>query len=391
MTTHENPSQQPGHVADQRAAHEPDHVVVGAGAIGAHLARRLADRGDHVRVVTRSGNGPEHPRVECVAADASDVARLSSLAAGAQTIFNCANPPYPKWASAWPGLSHGVIGAAETTGARLVTIGNLYGYAADSSPMRATDELDPPTRKGAIRVATWHEALAAHDAGRIRATEVRASDFIGPGVGANGHAGDRFVPRILAGKRVSVLGRPDVEHSWSFVDDVVTTLVAVSCGRPCVRSGVARADRTPADVRAARRRSRVGCRRRAGRGEAPPPDAAEDRRVVQPDDSRAPGDAVPVRASVRDRRHRHDRDVRHRADTARRSAAGHDRVVSNGGTGRRLTDPSSPCAAASRRSTSPGCSVTSTVARSPVCSRPFSTPVFAMTLWKAVAVDERTG
>ncbi len=227
MTTHENPSQQPGHVADQRAAHEPDHVVVGAGAIGAHLARRLADRGDHVRVVTRSGNGPEHPRVECVAADASDVARLSSLAAGAQTIFNCANPPYPKWASAWPGLSHGVIGAAETTGARLVTIGNLYGYAADSSPMRATDELDPPTRKGAIRVATWHEALAAHDAGRIRATEVRASDFIGPGVGANGHAGDRFVPRILAGKRVSVLGRPDVEHSWSFVDDVVTTLVAV--------------------------------------------------------------------------------------------------------------------------------------------------------------------
>ena len=59
-------------------------------------------------------------------------------------------------------------------------------------------------------------------------TEVRASDFIGPGVGANGHIGDRFVPRLLAGKSISVLGRPDVEHSWTYVDDVVTTLLAVA-------------------------------------------------------------------------------------------------------------------------------------------------------------------
>ncbi len=228
MTTHSNPARPSDDTPDHAADHEVDHVVVGAGAIGANLARRLADQGDRVRVITRSGQGPVHPRVECVAADASDVARLSSLAAGAGTIFNCANPPYPKWASAWPGLSRGMIGAAEATGARLVTISNLYGYAADSSPMCATDELDPPTRKGAIRVATWHDALAAHDAGRIRATEVRASDFIGPGVGANGHTGDRFVPRILAGKSVSVIGRPDVEHSWTYVDDVVTTLLAVS-------------------------------------------------------------------------------------------------------------------------------------------------------------------
>jgi len=204
------------------------HVVLGAGAIGSNLARRLADRGERVRLITRSGSGPDHPRIERRAADASDAAQLAALAAGAATIFNCANPPYPKWASAWPALSSGVIAACETSGARLVTISNLYGYAADSSPMRATDELAPPTRKGAIRAATWHEALAAHDSGRIQMTEVRASDFIGPGVGANGHVGDRFVPRVLAGKGVSVLGRSDVAHSWSYVDDVVTTMIAVS-------------------------------------------------------------------------------------------------------------------------------------------------------------------
>ncbi len=204
------------------------YVVVGAGVIGSGVARRLADGGASVRLVTRSGSGPDHPGVECVAADASDAAQLGELAKGAGAIFNCANPPYSKWAEQWPALAAGTIGAAESSGARLVTMSNLYGYAADASPMRATDELDPPTRKGTIRAATWHEALAAHTAGRIRTTEVRASDFIGPGVGANGHVGDRFVPRLLAGKSVSVLGRSDVEHSWTYVDDVVTTLVAVA-------------------------------------------------------------------------------------------------------------------------------------------------------------------
>jgi len=36
------------------------------------------------------------------------------------------------------------------------------------------------------------------------------------------------VPRLLAGKSISVLGRADVEHSWTYVDDVVTTLLAVA-------------------------------------------------------------------------------------------------------------------------------------------------------------------
>lgn len=210
--------------------HHPNvqHLVVGAGAIGSRLALTLAASGDAVRLVTRSGSGPEHPGIERVASDASNRTALAELAQGAATLFNCANPPYPKWAEQWPPLANAMISACEASGARLVTLGNLYGYAADSSPMRATDELAPPTRKGAIRVAMWQDALAAHEAGRLSMTEVRASDFIGPGVGGNGHVGDRFVPRLLRGKSVSVVGRPDVEHSWTYVDDVVTTLIAVA-------------------------------------------------------------------------------------------------------------------------------------------------------------------
>jgi NAD(P)-dependent dehydrogenase (short-subunit alcohol dehydrogenase family) len=46
-------------------------LVIGAAAIGTATAQLLADRGERVRLVTRSGGGPEHPAVERVAADAS--------------------------------------------------------------------------------------------------------------------------------------------------------------------------------------------------------------------------------------------------------------------------------------------------------------------------------
>ncbi len=203
------------------------HLVIGAGAVGSGTARSLADAGQRVRVITRSGSGPDHPGIELVRADASDADHLTELAAGAATIFNCANPPYSAWATDWPPLASSLLTAAERTGARLATMGNLYGYPKGSSPMRATDELDPPSRKGAIRVAMWQQALEAHRAGRVEVTEVRASDFFGPGIGDSAHLGDRVVPRLLAGKSVSMLGDPDQPHSWSYIDDVCTTLAVL--------------------------------------------------------------------------------------------------------------------------------------------------------------------
>ena len=196
------------------------HTIVGAGAVGTGTARALIERGEQVRVVTRSGGGLDHPAAERVAADATDKARMIELAADCVAIYTCANPPYHKWASDWPPLSDSFLATAEATGARLVTMSNLYGYAEDSSPMKATDPLDAPTKKGAIRVDMWEKALAAHEQGRIQATEVRASDYFGPGLGDTAHLGDRFVPRVMKGKSAAVLGATDVKHSWTYIDDV---------------------------------------------------------------------------------------------------------------------------------------------------------------------------
>lgn len=204
------------------------HVIIGAGATGSATARLLATTGRTVRVITRSGSGPNLPGVELIAADATDQDQLIRLTADAEAIYNCANPPYHRWTTDWPPLAASLLAAAETNDAVLVTLSNLYGYAPPTTPMRATDPLDPPSIKGGVRAAMWADALSAHNQGRVRVTEARASDFIGPELGDTAHFGDRVINRILKGKSIQVVGDPDAAHSWTAVADVARTLVTLA-------------------------------------------------------------------------------------------------------------------------------------------------------------------
>jgi len=209
------------------------HVVVGAGAIGRGVAADLAGRGHRVRVVTRSGSDLAGG-VEGVAADAGDAEVMARLTEGANVIYNCANPAYHRWPLDWPPIAQSLLAAAETSGAVLVTVSNLYGYgpaprslgvaAYDAShPMTEATPLATTGRKGKVREQMWRDALEAHQEGRVRAVEIRASDYVGPG--AASVLGERAVPRLLRGKSVSVLGRTDRLHTWSFTQDVVRMVV----------------------------------------------------------------------------------------------------------------------------------------------------------------------
>jgi len=207
------------------------HVVVGAGPIGTAVAELLAARGDQVRIVTRAGSGPAEPRVERVAADASDAGRLAELTERAAVIYNCANPPYHQWPQLWPPIGASLLGAAEQSGAVLVTVSNLYGYGPapfpasydEAHPMTENTPLAASGRKGRVRAAIWRDALAAHQAGLVRATEVRASDYVGPR--ATSVLGERVIRQVLTGKAVRVLGRTDRPHTWTFTGDVAAMAV----------------------------------------------------------------------------------------------------------------------------------------------------------------------
>lgn len=202
------------------------HVVVGAGPVGSGLARTLVEAGHQVRVVTRSGSGPDHPGVERVAADASDADRLRRLSQGATALYNAANPPYTRWVSDWPPVAASLLRAAEANDAVLATVSNLYVYGRVDAPMTERTPLRPHDHKGRVREQMWREALRAHEQGRLRYVEVRGSDYP-DAPPATSHL-SRHVPAVLAGRRSRVMGSPDQPHSWTATADVVALVLAAA-------------------------------------------------------------------------------------------------------------------------------------------------------------------
>jgi nucleoside-diphosphate-sugar epimerase len=195
-------------------------VIVGAGSVGTIIAGRLAAAGEHVRLVSRSGGGPAHPRIERVTADASDAVALRGIAAGASVIYNCANPLYHAWPTAWPPINRALISAAAANDAVLAITGNLYGYGPVDRPMTEDMPLAATSRKGRVRVAMWQEALAAG----IRTFEARASDYISP----TSSIIEMALPALRAGKTARIPGGLDVPHTFTYIGDVAHTLITLA-------------------------------------------------------------------------------------------------------------------------------------------------------------------
>ncbi len=202
------------------------HVIVGKGPVGATTAELLAARGHRVRVLSRSG-GTSTDTVEHRRVDATDARALTEATRGAAALYNAVNPAYHRWATDWPPVAAALLTAAERTGAVLVTMSNLYVYGRPGRPMTPESPLAATDTKGRVRVAMWRDALAAHEAGRIRMAEARAGDFVGPQVPpAQSHL-VRQLPALRRGRRAWVVGDPDVPRSWTYLPDVAATLAVL--------------------------------------------------------------------------------------------------------------------------------------------------------------------
>jgi nucleoside-diphosphate-sugar epimerase len=202
------------------------HVIVGKGPVGSTTAAELAARGHSVRVLSRSG-GPSTGTVEHRQVDAADADAVTAATRGAAALYNAVNPAYHRWPTDWPPVAAALLTAAERTGSVLVTMSNLYGYGRPSGPMTPDTPLAATDTKGLVRIRMWREALAAHEAGRVRVTEARAADFVGPQVPAGGTHLGRQLTAIRKGRRAWVIGDPDAPRTWAYLPDVAATLATL--------------------------------------------------------------------------------------------------------------------------------------------------------------------
>jgi nucleoside-diphosphate-sugar epimerase len=199
-------------------------VVFGTGPAGRAVAAALVDQGARVRMINRSGSAVLDA-VETVGGDASNLDFARDVTADASTVYFCLNAPnYDRWGDEFPPLQRAVLGGARAADARLVVLENLYMYGPNFWPLRETTPLSPTSAKSRTRAEMSAELLAAHRRGEVRVVIGRASDFIGPGVRDSAFGEFIFGP-ALAGKRAQTMGRPDTEHTYSYVPDVGRNLV----------------------------------------------------------------------------------------------------------------------------------------------------------------------
>ncbi|AIY01426.1 hypothetical protein ART_1827 [Arthrobacter sp. PAMC 25486] len=218
-------------------------IVTGAGPVGWTVASQLAEAGHHVRLLTRSGSGPDHPLVERHRVDVGNPVQLAPAMAGAGAVFHCIHGSrYSSdvWRRELPGAEQSVLAAAGEAGAVVIFPESLYSYSNPEEGMTENSSRQASGGKRGVRT----ELLAAREASKTPTVSVVASDFFGPRVRA-AHAGDRMVPLVLTGKRVQVVGNADLPHSFTYVPDLAAAMVRAA-ERPELWNSVLHAPTNPA-------------------------------------------------------------------------------------------------------------------------------------------------
>ena len=214
------------------------HVVFGAGQIGASLARTLARQGHPVRVVRRSGRPVDD--LEVVAADATDPEAVLAASRGATVIHHCLNPSAytgEAWTTELPPMNEALIAAAIAHDARLVVLDNLYAYGPTREARREDSPMHPNGPKGRQR-AGWHARLHAATAEGLRWTAGRPGDFWGPGTSDQSLMAMSRVEGLGRGRPALLLGDARAPHSFSYVPDVVDSLITLALAEADVEGRV---------------------------------------------------------------------------------------------------------------------------------------------------------
>ncbi|MEO1376438.1 MAG: NAD-dependent epimerase/dehydratase family protein [Cyanobacteria bacterium J06635_10] len=202
-------------------------VILGAsGGFGAGMSAELSARGDKLKLVTRSPerlpDAVQNNRLVEIEReiDVLDIASLSKIYDGADTVIFGLNRPYPEWDPFMVNALEGTIKAAlaQEKAPRIVFPGNVYALgAARETPFDENTVNAPSTKKGYIRDKLENMLREASQKHGLNVLIVRGADFFGPSV-RNGFV-DRIFGNIAEGKPADIFGLGEVPHQFTYVPD----------------------------------------------------------------------------------------------------------------------------------------------------------------------------
>jgi nucleoside-diphosphate-sugar epimerase len=203
-------------------------TILGAGgAISSELAKRLAERGQAFRLVSRRARatpaGSKAPEV--VAADATDQEQTIRAVAGSSLVYLLVGVKYDHrvWGELWPRIMANAIEACKHAGAKLIFFDNVYMYGRVGGPMTEETPFNPSSKKGEVRALIARMLMEAWKSGSITALIARAADFYGPGA-RTGIPNVMIFDLLARGRKAMWFADCDVPHSFTYTPDAAESL-----------------------------------------------------------------------------------------------------------------------------------------------------------------------
>jgi nucleoside-diphosphate-sugar epimerase len=195
-------------------------ILGGNGTIGSILAKELSLYTDKVRLVSRN---PKQVNAtdDLMPMDLSNPDSVDKAVAGSEVVYLLVGFEYKLkvWQRNWPMLMKAVIEACSRHNAKLVFFDNVYAYDKQSiSHMTEDVQLNPPSKKGLVRMELVEMLMTAVKAGKLKALIARAADFYGPG-----NERSMFIEMVIKnmkkGKKPMWLIDADKKHSFTYTPD----------------------------------------------------------------------------------------------------------------------------------------------------------------------------
>lgn len=196
-------------------------ILGSGGAIGSLLATALKNYTDTVRLVARNPQKVNETD-ELFKADLTDAGQVLKAVEGSEVVYLCVGLPYKLsvWEKEWPVIMTNVINACVQHKAKLVFIDNVYMYAKDAIPaMTENAPLDPPSKKGHVRLQIANMVTDAIKAGKLTALIARSADFYGPAVNTSVLKITVF-DNYQKGKKAMWLSDANKIHSFTYTPDI---------------------------------------------------------------------------------------------------------------------------------------------------------------------------